>query len=98
VEEFGGIGAGMAKRGGDQMSDDMVEFASSEHGDRWLVGRHQVTGLAYVMHIPNESSGGHIEEIELADFLSQDRDHPERLRLLRLIGAWAQSAVADPAT
>jgi hypothetical protein len=74
------------------MPDEMMEFSRSENGDRWLVGRHQVTGHAYVTHVPNESSGGQPQEIDLADFLSRDRDHPERLRLLRLIGSWAQSA------
>jgi hypothetical protein len=77
------------------MTDDMLEFAHSANGDRWLVGRHQITGLVYVVHQPNERSGGAREEIELVDFLTTDRDHPERSRLLRLIGSWAQSAMPE---
>jgi hypothetical protein len=75
------------------MAEAIVEFARSQNGDRWYIGRHQSTGFAYVIHEGNESSGGHRDEVALADFLgTSDGDHPERLKLLRLIGAWAESA------
>ena len=78
------------------MAEDIVEFARSQNGDRWSIGRHQITGFAYAVHEGNESSGGHREEIGLGEFLgTSDSGHPERSRLLRLLGAWAQSATSD---
>jgi hypothetical protein len=79
------------------MSDEFVEFARSENGDTWSIGRHQVSGFAYVVHEGNQSSGGHREELDLSSFLgTTNADSPERCRLLRLLGAWAQSATTGP--
>jgi hypothetical protein len=78
------------------MAYELFEFARSSNGDRWLIGRHQITGFAYVIHEANEPSGGTVTEIELAAFLTANASHPEAERLLRLIGAWATSALPEP--
>jgi hypothetical protein len=63
----------------------------SPNGDTWFLTRNPTTGLAFVRHQGNASSGGQITDIEIATFLSGP-PHPEQKALLRVIGA----SIVDP--
>jgi hypothetical protein len=73
------------------MSDELLEFAASSNGDRWLLGRDVGSGAAYVLHQANQASGGARTRIEIVDFLNHARVAPEHLALLVTIGTLAQS-------
>jgi hypothetical protein len=60
------------------------ELHHSPNGDRWFLIR-EPTGAVFIRHEANASSGGHIEHIELAEFLVAGHG-PEHQELLRLIG------------
>jgi hypothetical protein len=62
---------------------------ASPNGDRWYLVRDSA-GVA-VVHVPNESSGGQVERMEVGDFLCRDGNGPERQEMVRLIGTLAQS-------
>jgi hypothetical protein len=61
------------------------ELYRSPNGDCWFLGREPTNGNAFVIHQPNEPSGGKLSHIELGEFLRQG-DSPEQQALLRLIG------------
>lgn len=69
----------------------MRQLYRSPNGDTWFLARDPVTGLAFVRHQANASSGGQVTEIDLDAFLSELR-HPEQDALLRLIG----TLILDP--
>ena len=71
------------------MSDHLKEFAASSNGDRWLLGREQDTGIAYVLHEANQPSGGTVTQIDIGTFLNRGPITPEHYALLRLIGTLA---------
>lgn len=75
------------------MTDAYKEFASSSNGDRWLLGRDQDSGVAYVLHQANQPSGGARTRIELIDFLNRGRIAPEHYALLVMIGTLVPEAV-----
>src|SRR5437588_1953593 len=66
---------------------DMRELYRSPNGDTWFLARDPTTGSAFVRHVANPSSGGHVTELELGAFLREPR-HPEHEALLRLIGSF----------
>jgi len=69
----------------------------SPNGDTWFLARDPATGLAFIRHQANASSGGRVAEIDLDAFLSEPR-HPQHEALLRLIGTLIldpQAAEAD---
>jgi hypothetical protein len=76
------------------VSGHFKEFASSPNGDRWLLGRHDENGFAYVQHRANVPSGGAVTAVELGAFLTQGPLHPQQHELLRMIG----TLVDAPAT
>lgn len=75
----------------------------SANGDRWLLAREADGDRVFVRHEANPSSGGHVTDSAIGDFLSQGGHGPEKQELLRLIGslveplasADAQSAPSD---
>ncbi len=69
-----------------ETTERLREFAASQNGDRWFLGRDATTGIAHVVHKANASSGGAVTHIELGAFLNQGPSAPEMLGLLRLIG------------
>ena len=71
------------------MSDHLKEFAASSNGDRWLLGREQDTGIAYVLHEANQPFGGTVTQIDIGTFLNRGPIAPEHYALLRLIGTLA---------
>ena len=74
------------------MSDELLEFAASSNGDRWLLGRDGDSGAAYVLHQANGPSGGARTRIELIDFLDRARVAPEHWALLVTIGTLLQGS------
>ena len=56
---------------------------ASSNGDAWYLVRDS-EGIA-IIHVPNEASGGRVERIAVAHFLSAGRG-PEHQELMRLIG------------
>jgi hypothetical protein len=58
---------------------------TSPSGDRWYLIRDP-SGTVFVRHEANVASGGHIEHLEIAAFLSSGQG-PEQQELLRLIAA-----------
>jgi hypothetical protein len=63
----------------------MRQLYRSPNGDAWFLGRDPATGLAFVRHQANASSGGNVTDTEIGAFLSEPR-HPQHEALLRLIG------------
>jgi hypothetical protein len=68
------------------------ELYSSSNGDRWFLVRDSESGIPYVVHEPNPASGGNMVHIEIAAFLAQHSNAPEKEALLRLIGTLAEGA------
>lgn len=64
----------------------------STNGDRWYLIRDP-SGAVFVRHESNVASGGHVEHIEIAVFLSRGAG-PEQQELMRLIGM----LVEEPST
>lgn len=64
----------------------MEQLYRSPNGDTWFLARDPRTGLAFVRHQANASSGGQVTDVEIGAFLCGPR-HPEQAALLRLIGA-----------
>jgi len=69
----------------------MEQLYRSPNGDTWFLARNLTTGLAFVRHQANASSGGQVTDVEIGDFLSGG-EHPEQAALLRLIG----TLIVDP--
>jgi hypothetical protein len=61
------------------------EIYKSANGDGWFLCRNEM-GHVYVVHEPNEASGGRGSELGIGEFLSQAGVGPEHEALLRLIG------------
>ena len=62
-----------------------IEIYKSANGDGWFLCRNEM-GHVYVVHEPNEASGGRGSALGIGEFLSQARVGPEHEALLRLIG------------
>jgi hypothetical protein len=60
----------------------------SENGDSWWLCR-EASGV-FVLHQANLPSGGAVTKIELAQFLTSDRNAPEKEALLEMIGGLTQ--------
>ena len=56
----------------------------SPNGDRWYLIRDP-SGTVFIRHEANVGSGGHVEHVEVAAFLSRGAG-PEQQELLRLLG------------
>jgi len=65
--------------------ENLREFASSTNGDRWFLGRDEVTNTEVVVHRGNPSSGGHETTTALSSFLTQRPFGPERDALITVL-------------
>jgi hypothetical protein len=63
----------------------MEQLHRSPNGDTWFLTRNARTGLAFVRHQANASSGGQVTDVEINEFLGGPQN-PERDALLRRIG------------
>lgn len=68
------------------------ELYSSPNGDRWYLARDTEAGRVFIMHEPNDASGGKNAEIELGSFFNRSGHGPEHQELVRLIA----SLIDDP--
>jgi hypothetical protein len=59
-------------------------YRSAPNGDRWSIVKEP--GQVFIEHVPNLSSGGQTERIEIAEFLAVGAHGPEHQALLHLIG------------
>jgi hypothetical protein len=60
------------------------ELYCSSNGDRWYLCRD--ADRVFVLHVPNVSSGGQVENLQIGEFLARGGAGPEHQELLRLIG------------
>ena len=67
------------------------ELYRSANGDRWSLVR-ETSERVFIRHEANPASGGRVSELDIAAFLNQSGNAPEKQELLRLIGT-----LADPA-
>ena len=69
----------------------IMELYRSANGDRWSLVR-EASDRVIIRHEANPASGGRVSELDIAVFLNQSGNGPEKQELLRLIGT-----LADPA-
>jgi hypothetical protein len=67
------------------MTHVMDEIYRSPNGDCWWLVSDTDTGRTFVRHEGNLSSGGHVTETGVAEFLRQSVSSPEYAALRRLI-------------
>jgi len=65
----------------------------SPNGDRWYLIRDPSEAV-FVRHEANAASGGHVEHVEIAAFLSRGAG-PEQQELLLLIGTLVEEHAVD---
>jgi hypothetical protein len=61
-------------------------YRSAPDGDRWMLVRETESGMAFIEHQPNASSGGAPSRMGIGEFLAHGTTKPEHQALLRLIG------------
>lgn len=69
------------------MSFEAVSLYRSPNGDHWSLMRDRESGYRFVRHEANPSSGGHVTDIALGDFLSMGGSGPEFAALHHLLDA-----------
>lgn len=74
------------------MSFEAISLYRSPNGDRWSLMRDSESTHRFVRHEANPSSGGHITDVALDDFLSMGGSGPEFAALHRLLDAEANNA------
>jgi len=58
----------------------------SANGDRWSLLTDTSSGRKFVRHQANPSSGGHVTDTDVEDFLAVDGSGPEFAALRSLLG------------
>jgi hypothetical protein len=61
------------------------EIYRSANGDRWRLIRDDASGRVFVRHEANLSSGGHVTDTDVDDFLAVAGPGPEYAALRRLL-------------
>lgn len=74
---------------------DLVEFATSSNGDKWLLGPAEGNHPAFVEHRANEPSGGSITRTSVAEFLDGKPAGPQHDALRQLLEDVPASAKRD---
>lgn len=82
------IGTGLysLRQGGD-MPNELIEFAISANGDRWLLSPAAGDSPAFVEHRANEPSGGSITRTAITVFLAEKPAGPQHGALRQLLEA-----------
>jgi hypothetical protein len=65
-------------------SGQQRKIYQSENGDSWWLCREEAG--VFVLHEANQPSGGTVSKIDLAQFLMNGKDGPEKSALLELVG------------
>jgi hypothetical protein len=68
------------------------EIYRSQNGDVWRLIQDQAPHPSYVRHEANPSSGGHITEMSIEEFLSRGGSGPEYAAMQELLKAQAGEA------
>jgi hypothetical protein len=69
---------------------------TSPNGDCWfLVSEDREPDLVFIVHESNTAAGGHRTEVDIATFLNQSGNPPEKQALLRLISGLAEGTAPD---
>lgn len=68
----------------------------SANGDRWCLITDTSSGRRFVRHEANQSSGGHVTETDVEDFLSVGGSGPEFAALRNLIAQPPQASSPGP--
>lgn len=76
--------AATVKQSGEVGDENGEVFYTSSNGDRWLLVK-EVGGRPFVRHLPNVSSGGTVELIDLQSFKVREPDSPQNLALAKLL-------------
>jgi hypothetical protein len=66
---------------------DRRELYRSANGDAWFLARDAADDKAFVIHEPNQGSGGQTSRLEIGVFLRPGAEGPEHQALLRLIAS-----------
>lgn len=69
----------------ENMAKEPTEFAASSNGDRWFLGRDEISGDDFVEHRANGPSGGAISRTSVAAFLAGRPLGPEHQALQLLL-------------
>lgn len=68
------------------MSLSSKDIYKSQNGDIWRLIRDATSDRLYVRHEANPSSGGHVTEIGVEEFLSQGGSGPEYAAVRKHLG------------
>lgn len=71
------------------MSFEAISLYRSPNGDHWSLMRDRNSHRRFVRHQANPSSGGHITDLSLSDFMSMGGSGPEFAALHRRLDAEA---------
>jgi hypothetical protein len=80
---------GQAPRGASVQ--DGRELYRSPNGDAWFLCREAATGRPFVLHEPNQASGGRSSRMDVGQFLRPGSEAPEQQALLRLIATLSET-------
>ena len=69
------------------MPSNAAVLYRSANGDRWTLMHDSERDRRFVRHEANPSSGGHVSDIDIADFLNSGAHGPEHAALRRLLDA-----------
>ena len=59
---------------------------ASPNGDVWSIG-HDSGGSPWVEHVPNQSSGGAVSQIDVKTFIASEQNYgPQHHALIQLLG------------
>ena len=64
----------------------------SANGDHWSLMTDTSSGRKFVRHEANQSSGGHLTDTDVEDFLQVDGSGPEFPALRQLIGQTSEGS------
>ena len=79
------------------MAFSSQDIYRSQNGDVWRLVRDAASGWAFVRHEANPSSGGHVTETGVQDFLAQNGAGPEQAALRGLLDAAEKNRLAPAA-
>jgi hypothetical protein len=77
------------------MAEAEEVFYNSSNGDRWLLITNANTGFLTVRHEANPSSGGHMSETKIAEFLAHNGVTPQGKALKKLLEDRGQEGMED---
>jgi hypothetical protein len=74
------------------MSLSTQHIYRSANGDRWRLLTDTSSGHKFVRHEANQSSGGHVTDTDLEDFLDIGGSGPEFAALRNLLGPTSENS------